>query len=638
MIFFANDQGTIFNSLPTPVYQGAANANTVYLVAPFKNAQVTVAFRLPNGIWTTPNVMKPNMAFAAEMPEITDKKGNSYSVWTCELGGELTELYGVVTAQFFFYGGNAGVRIATSSTTFVVAKGVPSVLPSAPTPTVYEQILENLASIQEQLDNGSYAARAIYAWNSEFTYGAKEITYYREKGEFGAFVRSVKVNNKNHSPYIDGEINAEWWEEVVDFNVISEKYFQELQRFLSDGESTVKGLVREAEGYKDQAETARDEAQEAQGEAEKQAIRAENAASNLENLIGDTIVFVPELPPEEEAEFGKLYAVIKDEDSNFFDLYTLKNTEEGGREWRYLGSENVLSNGVKIYSFELVGGGGWVGKRQSVQIPEFNTTFNVTVSAEDGSAKEYVLCGVTAESLSNQGVLTFVCSRVPSSNLKVNVEVCIQFELPSVAEYYTKPQTDALVDEERKRAERAEGENSESISQEAARAKEEEAGLSKKIEAETERAEGAEQAAAKTAADAQAKAESAAQAAEEAKKILPDPTGNNGKVLGVSENQYSLMEQGGSGVQTISGRNGVRVQAESEGSFAVEGITATPTEIGVTLLHTKDDCTTFESDDGAATPAAVKKAITETFKASSTQFGSVKVYVDDEGYLCIDTE
>ena len=35
MIFFVGNDGTVVKSAPSPVYQGGANANTVYLVAPF---------------------------------------------------------------------------------------------------------------------------------------------------------------------------------------------------------------------------------------------------------------------------------------------------------------------------------------------------------------------------------------------------------------------------------------------------------------------------------------------------------------------------------------------------------------------------------------------------------------------------
>ena len=213
MIFFVGSGGTIVKSLPQPVYQGAANANTVYLVAPFvATSTVTVAFKLPNGVATSPAQMTQQGA----VPGITDENGNEYSGWVYDLPASVTELYGVVTAQFYFYGA-AGKIIASSGTSFTVGRGVPSVLPEQPTPDIYAQILSDITALQTDLDNGFYAARAIYAWNSTYNYGANEITYY-PVGTYGAFVKSVNANNMGNAPYVDGVINSAYWTEVLNFN------------------------------------------------------------------------------------------------------------------------------------------------------------------------------------------------------------------------------------------------------------------------------------------------------------------------------------------------------------------------------------------------------------------------------------
>lgn len=213
MIFFVGSGGTIVKSLPQPVYQGAANANTVYLVAPFAtNGTVTVAFLLPNGIATSPAQMTQQGA----VPGITDENGNEYSGWVYDLPASVTALYGVVTAQFYFYGA-AGKIIASSGTSFTVGRGVPSVLPEQPTPDIYAQILSDITALQTDLNNGFYAARAIYAWNSTYNYGADEITYY-PVGTYGAFVKSVNANNMGNAPYVDGVINSAYWTEVLNFN------------------------------------------------------------------------------------------------------------------------------------------------------------------------------------------------------------------------------------------------------------------------------------------------------------------------------------------------------------------------------------------------------------------------------------
>lgn len=233
MIFFAANDGTIIKSLPSPVYQGSSNANTIYLVAPFaSNMSVTVRFQLPNGVWTTPylmqnghskNAMTPQGALASPDGAIVDKDtGKPYAVWTYALPSEITAYYGTVTVQFFFYAAQAGVVTASSATSFTVGRGVPTVLDGIEAPDVYDAILENISALQEQLNNGKFAARSIYAWNDTYIYDANEIVYYPYRGDFGVFLKSLKSDN-NAVPYIEGK-RSELWEEIVDFNILNDLY------------------------------------------------------------------------------------------------------------------------------------------------------------------------------------------------------------------------------------------------------------------------------------------------------------------------------------------------------------------------------------------------------------------------------
>lgn len=231
MILFAAGDGTIVKTIPSPVYQGSQNASEIYLVAPFSpNMQVTVRYKLANGVWTVPALMKNGIksgnamtqqgALASPDGAMIDKEtGRKYAVWSKPISAEVTEYYGTVTAQFFFYAAAGGQITSTSAVNFLVGKGVPAILPDTPSEDVYEQILSNLAAIQEQLDNGAYTARSIYAWNSSYTYGANEIVFYPNIGELGAFVKSRVADNT--APPFDalGEIDPAW-ELVVDFNDI----------------------------------------------------------------------------------------------------------------------------------------------------------------------------------------------------------------------------------------------------------------------------------------------------------------------------------------------------------------------------------------------------------------------------------
>jgi len=219
MIFFVANDGTVIKTLPSPVYQGAANANTIYLVAPFaENMSVTVSFQLPNGVWVQPALMTPQNALQGIVDE---ESGKAYSCWTYDIPNEITKYYGTVTAQFFFYASKQGVMTASSATSFTVGRGVPVVLPDQPSEDVYQTILNALTDLQTQFNNGGYAARSIYAWNSTYTYGAGEIVYVPDVGEFGAFVRSIQTGNLNHPPYVNGVLNTQWWAPVLDFNQLN---------------------------------------------------------------------------------------------------------------------------------------------------------------------------------------------------------------------------------------------------------------------------------------------------------------------------------------------------------------------------------------------------------------------------------
>lgn len=77
-------------------------------------------------------------------------------------------------------------------------------------------------------------------------YGVNEIVFYPNIGEFGAFVKSIKDNNSNNPPYIDGELNSEWWAEVVNFNTITKDYLTTLNEAIESGIETIANLSNNA--------------------------------------------------------------------------------------------------------------------------------------------------------------------------------------------------------------------------------------------------------------------------------------------------------------------------------------------------------------------------------------------------------
>lgn len=268
MIFFANNDGTIIKTIPQPVYQGGAGVNNIYLVAPFAaSLSATVAFQLPNGIWTTPQGMKPGMPMTdgEEIPELINKQtGNTYALWSYTLPSEITRYYGTVTAQFFWYGAQTGVVTASAAASFTVGRGVPQVLPEpAPGATdddIYVQILNTISALQTDLDNGAYPARSIYAWNSTYKYGMGEIVWYPQKGDYGTFVESL-VSDNTTAPYNADDVLSANWKEIVDFNVLNRIY----------------DAVEETEKN---AQAAQDSANAAQGSASQAIVSAGNAAQS----------------------------------------------------------------------------------------------------------------------------------------------------------------------------------------------------------------------------------------------------------------------------------------------------------------------------------------------------------------------
>lgn len=406
MIFFVDNDGTIIKSLPSPVYQGAANTNTIYLIAPFASGlTASVAFQLPNGIVVPAEPMTQQNSLQGI---INKETGEEYSGWTYAIPSEITEYYGTVTAQFYFYTETDGMITATSATSFQVAKGVPAVLPDEPSADVYEQILSVIASLQKQLNNGAFAARAIYAWNSAYTYGANEITFY-PVGEFGAFVKSIRTNNKEE-PYVDGKLNSEYWEEVVSFDEISEAYFQKL---------------------KDLADAAADSAEEAAKSAEE----AAKSASDLASLANRIIKFVPELPEVGEPDY--IYAIVSNQDSNLFDLWAWIDGVK-----TYLGSANLITDVDKLY-FRTLPADGWANNKQTVKIQDLTAEQDVSIYPMDVSAADYINCGISARIVTDpETAIEFSCTTVPTASLGMFIQVTFRNELPTLSGYYTKVEID----------------------------------------------------------------------------------------------------------------------------------------------------------------------------------------------------
>lgn len=202
MIIYADATGAIINQTQERIYQGSNLANKIYFVAPFAPTDnVSVGFLLPNGEYKSLDLADSE----CELEGVTDKADNNFNVWEYLLPYSLTENYGTVTVQFCVYDAG-GARIATSSTQFVVEKGVPPQLPPEPEPDVYDEILNYLTIINNSITNGHYPAKSIQPWESGLSYGYNEITV-DSIGKI--FYRSQKHNNTSELSV------TEDWEKII---------------------------------------------------------------------------------------------------------------------------------------------------------------------------------------------------------------------------------------------------------------------------------------------------------------------------------------------------------------------------------------------------------------------------------------
>ena len=223
MIFFAGNDGTIIDSRPTAVYQGAAGANDIYLVAPFAvNLPVTLAFILPNGEITAPEKMTATGQITNGNSSVVNSVSNAtYAVWQYTLPNEITQYYGDVTVQFFVTTAQ-GKTTPMSAASFTVGRGVPTVLPDTPSQDIYSQILAALAQIQTDLANGYFSANSLRPYTDTYAYDANVLVWY-ENSDHGQILKSLVANNTNPPYDSEGNLNSQYWQISID---LEEVYLQ----------------------------------------------------------------------------------------------------------------------------------------------------------------------------------------------------------------------------------------------------------------------------------------------------------------------------------------------------------------------------------------------------------------------------
>lgn len=186
MLFIANAQGTILNTVPDRVYQGSNNANQVLLAIPLPSSvTIKIAYKLPNGLLTEPALMTYNEQ---------EVEGNPLNVWSIDIPETITTYYGTVTMQFVATN-SQGVKIASGSATFEVERGVAPVLPATPTQDIYDQILQALSSIKEDIVNGWLESKALLPYDSTFTYTFGAVVFNADNKELYKSLTELNKGN-----------------------------------------------------------------------------------------------------------------------------------------------------------------------------------------------------------------------------------------------------------------------------------------------------------------------------------------------------------------------------------------------------------------------------------------------------------
>lgn len=144
MLIFASGDGRL-TVVPSQLNQNSNGANTVYLTGAFSpSSVVTIAFTLPDGTNVDPRVM-------TKSDKTVEYVGETLFVFEYTLPKSITEIWGKLTAQFYITNGSE--TLATESTAITIARGVPSSSVGDPPPSVYEQILAALSSLNSELVN-----------------------------------------------------------------------------------------------------------------------------------------------------------------------------------------------------------------------------------------------------------------------------------------------------------------------------------------------------------------------------------------------------------------------------------------------------------------------------------------------------
>lgn len=308
MIYYADAAGSTVRCVPERVHQGGAEGNKLLLIAPFAaGGSVWAAFSLPDGTVTQRFRLSYEGAFAG----LCDEAGNAVNGWSLSLPVSVSAQYGDVTVQFYYSQGDK--EIAGGAAVFTVERGVASELPESPAEDVYAQIVQAVDALSSDVNNGYYAARALYGWNSSYSYGANEVVFVPDAGECGALVRSKAANNLGNPPYTDGVADTAHWEEVLHFGNVAAQFREELSALAVRAESAESAAGSAASAAQGAAEEAQASAQAAQSAAGSAAVAA---AEQVEQSLAASLFAAQTAAGEAQAANASAQAYAEESLSN----------------------------------------------------------------------------------------------------------------------------------------------------------------------------------------------------------------------------------------------------------------------------------------------------------------------------------
>ena len=459
MNFFMNTKGVITASLPSSINQGANDGYEINLYSTFgAGTTMSVAFRLPNGEIKS----LYGLTYNGVVDDVEIDNATVYW-WSLTLPGDITRYYGTVTAQFFAT--TSQMTRPSTSTSFIVGRGVPQVVDDT---SPLESILQAISSMQTDLDNGFFAARAIKPWTAEYAYGVDEIIWYpgTENNELGQFLMSLTDDNSTY-PYMDGVLSDNW-QVIVNFDNILGQYTAALEQATQEGiqeladsvehekvqlriiaaeaETQINNSVTDAEDtleqYKYDTESAATSAANSAANAANSAEYAAQQAQDLASLANKIVQPVPELPEISAANPEVIYAVVSQNTGNIFTLYTVQNDE-----WLNLGEASFVATGNVTRLIALTPTGWQLNDNvytQSVQFVEANPDSTVSSSPLGASVSAWINNGVTATNVTDQNII-YTAQSLPGEMLNAVVSVDILSVIPSTDGYYTKSQTDEAI-------------------------------------------------------------------------------------------------------------------------------------------------------------------------------------------------